>query len=601
MKKKAVCILAIILCLALCLAGCRNKQTQYDEYFKNFSSVSGYASAEVALTLPENVYVTSYDAVSDTYVISEKIKLGDNEYQLYGFSSMTEVYIAPKFTSIIAISGDYAVVTMYIASGDSLENRIGLVKYRGENANTVNSFGGLYGFSYKYLNGVAQYTFLDDKHIMIMGHKESNAVEYNFATLYDYSSTGGAGLLEVARVRNVSNNTLFTMNDGHLVSTGKNVARFHEVTDITDGFLNVSYTLTPFDTNAGFSSEYVGCTANYIGNDWYIISSVYTRNEEYTGYEIVTDDGKTDTLYYMTIKAGRYNARINRYYDINDRIILVANSYSDRLIRDMADAYNSEDSLYNDADGAKPLYFQPVVAMSSAINNNYSIAYYYYYYFVDGQRLWGRTFCLYDQNAEKLDLEELYMPLLFVDGIGLQNADPNFEIPTRSAEYTSFDRSTTRLEAAGDRHTFDTVTVHDNVIMSYRLDLNNMTNMMGAFNKDGSIAIPFKYFELTPFFDGYSTASEIETLSSDSIRRIYYRLDKNGTETRLSNVYALKNGVYITKNDDKYGLYSNSGVNLIPETCQNISVIQSYLLDGQFMKTAVVAAENNRGVIYRLS
>ena len=58
------------------------------------------------------------------------------------------------------------------------------------------------------------------------------------------------------------------------------------------------------------------------------------------------------------------------------------------------------------------------------------------------------------------------------------------------------------------------------------------------------------------FVDGYATGSKIVVGADNKRTREFYRISKNGVITPIANVYSLKNGMYITKEGEKYGLYA---------------------------------------------
>ena len=53
----------------------------------------------------------------------------------------------------------------------------------------------------------------------------------------------------------------------------------------------------------------------------------------------------------------------------------------------------------------------------------------------------------------------------------------------------------------------------------------------------------------------------------------YCRVDKQGKETLLNDVYAVRNGVYISINGENVGLKTYAGEELLPKEYDNIDVI----------------------------
>lgn len=606
MNKRISYILIIIVLSVFALTACRDLPIGYDSYFNNFTSTPPYTKAEKTLDLSDyeqfedrDVYFSSYSSEEGIYIISEDYTFDGDKYTINGFTTDTEVLIEPRYMSVIDINGDYAIVTKMVAEGVKLSLRVGLVKIRGEHK------GKEYGFSYQYGPAIAQYSFLNEKYMVVLGDKTMTDTSpgkvnsYTYATVYDYTSSGGAALLEVGRLKNVSNASQFQLRDNNLLAIGNNVIRIHRFDNIgADGFFIVDNTYVPFDTAAtGFLSANIECTSYYLGNNWFVFTGIYASTTSYDTYEIAkTEDGVTT---YLTIRSVRYNTVKGKAYD-TDRVALVANSYNEKFIRGITDAANSIAEYYEDSTGVKGYYFQPVLPLSSSVKKGYSLVYYYYYYYVDGERNWAVTFCIYDEYGNRTDIHEIMMPLVFVDGIGLQNSDPNFSMFIREVAYFGFDKSEKVLQEVSDKVGYDPAIAHNGMIISYSLDVGTGVSSMGAYDRDGNLAVPFRYYELTPFFGDYATGSIVYGSGDDAVRK-FYRISKTGAETEIEDVYALKNGVYVTLAGEKYGLRSNEGAVLLPTEYDSVSVIDTYLYKGKFVKAAVLAVKDGKGVIYKLS
>ncbi|MDR2267180.1 MAG: hypothetical protein LBE09_06330 [Christensenellaceae bacterium] len=612
--RKALLVLTVMLAIIISLTGCVTQRgNAYDTYFKNFISQTGYSKVEEVLRLSDqesfkdrNIIFSSYDDASGVYILSEEsISYGSDNVMLYGFATIEEgVLIAPRYENVLDIKGDYAIVTRRVAIGDISESKvyIGLVKLRGDNA------GKEYGFSYIYMPLIVQYAFLNEKLLVMLGYKTLTSEEtltYTSATVYDYASSGGSVLLTVGVISDVSNDTTFKMCDGHIVSIYCNIARFYRVDEITsNGYFLMKGSFSPFDTTAGYAETDITLQAYYIGSGWFILSGVHTTTTSTGIYDMVQYDAN-GTAQYVTIKSASYNTVHYKSFEIQDRVALVANKYSDEEIRGIINLLNSAYDI-DDYDG-KGLYYQPAVAMSSAIKDGYSIVYYYYYQQIDGFVDWPITFTIYDENARATNLNTIF-PLLYVDGIGLYNSDPNFDMPPLSADYYKY-YSTERviITPLQDTVGYNTAIAHDEMIISYNVTVSGLTadTYVGAYDRNGALAVPYLYFEFTPYFSGYATASRLQGGASDT-ERLFFRISKSGAETQLDDVFMLRNGVYVTyhtyEDGIKYGLKANDGTLLIENICDTVSTVDTFLTkDGKYIETAVVTVEDGLGVIYKLT
>ena len=614
MKKFVAALLLLVLMLAVSLGSCKDKTGEFPNYFNNFASTDPYRKAEVSLTLPEGVQVASYDAESDVFITAYHIYDPDADeeeedpeplYTVYGLCSDTEVYLAPRYAGILDIFGDYAIVVRFMIQGAELESKVGLVKFRGEDS------GWEWGFSYDYAPLITQMQFLDDRYFVMLGDGETEVTDPGYATVYDYRS--GRRPLKVAHIPEVANGTAFYCFDqSYLVTAQKNTVTFYDFNRIEKGSFVRTDRYSPFNADDGLSSSGVSTSVYYLGNHWFILSGTYSSNSEFAGYDIAKpDEDDPDTVTYLKIRSVRYNILSGQTYT-TDRVVLVANPYTDNYIRTMTDALNSSytNEGFKEADGiARPLYAQPVVPTSSVAKGEYSIVYYYYYYYIEDEIVWDVSFALYNRDANAKLIESLAMPLVYVDGKGYMSADPEFSIPARNASYYDLQDNEVVVRALESKVGYDPVAIHSGMMIAYEYNLNNYTQMAGAFNLEtDSIAVPFEYYELTIFVGDYATGSKLDMVEDPDDPdktlplRTFYRIGKNGAATELQNVYSLRNGVYTTLIKDKgYGLYANDGTQLIPERCEVLSVVETFLQDGVFMKTHVITVENGRGVIYRLS
>lgn len=600
--KKIIFILLISL-IVLCffMSSCRPVEIEYVQYFKNFKSRENYTTITEKLRLSDGVTVSQYDGVSG-YFITQKNYFESEELR-YGFCTADQELISPRFTNVLDIRGDYAVVTMPFASGDIIDYKVGIVKIRGEGSNIISSD---YGFSYKYVPSIMQYSMLDSTYVAILGGKEETGTEYEEAIIYDYSSANG--LLEVAKVDDVTNSTKFSYSEGHLIAQAPGIVRIYSINEInSEGYLTLKSYYVPFDEADGFSHSMVDVSPYYLGNNWFIFTGIYSSAEEYDTYEVAraleTDE---ETIYYMTIRSKRYNAVTGQYYD-TDRVSLVSNKYTSLLLKDFANIMNISNSNeyinLENQDFIQRVYSPPVVPTSEIIKDGYSIVYSYFpVYDIDNNVVFNDTFQIYNSNAERITLSNILMPIVYVDGKGLQNIDPNFKIPGRDIGYHQYsDGQRVTLLPLLDRIAYDPYIIHSDMIIASEFNLDRpLVNCSAAFDLNGNQITPFDYDIFTPYFGEYAIAGKNEKVGDLDFFK-YYRIDKSGNVTPVNEyVFSANNGVYITKENGKFALYSNSGQKLLSADSSDISIVDDFFIDDYYIQSLVVTVENGVGVIYEL-
>ncbi len=606
MKKITAVILIFIFTLAV-FVGCKDKNNTDNEVkfsvsdvFRDFSSTGEYTAAQATLKLDKGVTVANYDGENDVFVT--KFSYTDEEgatFTRYGFCSATENYVKPSYYRVLEIKGDYAIVLGIMQNSGEEVTYLGVVAFRGANK-------GEYEFiSAGYAPLIEQMAFLDERYLVVLGDKDISSLTtagYTYATIYDYATTGT--LLEVARVSDIDNFTSFTLNDRWLAATSRSGASFYKLTDIgADGYLAKSHTVKLL-TDESFSENYMSTQTYYMGNEWFLVSTTYSSDTEYDGYEIPLM--QDTTTYYTLIKSVRISMQSGKTFDA-ERVSLVANKYTDSDVRTLVNAINAE-SETDTANWVQP-YMLPAVPTSAIVKDGYSIVYFYYYYYnATNVRSWGTSFQIYDSNGNATLANNLTLPVVYVDGKGLQNIDPNFQLPLRDVGYHTYTDGTrvTLVPLASDRG-YENAFLHSDVIISYeeKKGTDRMLVYMGATGTDGRSILNFEYDAVSPFFGNYATASKIAEWNSDQSRitkQAFYRIGKDGSVTSIPDCYVMCNGVYVTRNsDNKYGLKANSGTELIPTVCESVSCTDYMLTsDGKVFRTYVATVEDGRGVIYEL-
>lgn len=614
MKKALVILILIaILSIMMVLPACNKDKTEYTQYFNNYSSTGAYTVATQSLVLPENTFVSSYDSANNVYVTKKTVTVkpdnSETETNLtrYGLCSATEEYVAPEFVSVVEINGDYAIVTCsFITPGtNTAVEKIGVVRYRGNNRWRD-------GFSYARAPLITQYQFLDDRYLIVKGSIQSESTEYSFATIYDYVSTNG--LMEVARVNFVDNSSSFTYGQGYLAVSSGELTRYYNIKDIdSEGYLTIQGFHSSFDMSEGWDINSLQVENYYLGNGWFITSSIYASNEQFDGAEIMKENesakDESDKYYYLCVRTVRYSVNGKTSYPSDDRVVMVANKYSSDLLKGLADVSNTKNnSTYlnvEDDDKRQAVYFTPVVPTSEIVKEGYSIVYSYYYrYSTENSIIWDTTFRIYDENANPILIEDVIMPIVYVDGYGLQNIDPNFSLPVRDVGYHTYnDGIRHSIKEMTSRCAYDNVLIHNGIMLTLEMNLDTMGGamMMSAYDLSTGVQIlPPEYYSITPYFGNYALCCKTVTNTDGTYSFEYYRADKVGNVTRVYNVFSAHNGVYVTKENGAYALYANDGTQLITARCDSISVVDSFFEDGKYIKTTIATVENGRSIIYTL-
>ncbi|MBR2481195.1 MAG: hypothetical protein IKB56_07825 [Clostridia bacterium] len=613
MKKILIAVLIASL-LLVALVGCKPKDdgtVTTEDIFKNFASTGEYSSVRETLRLNEGITVAFYDGDNDVYVTKLTFQLGGATKERYGFCSADKVYVDPIYTAVLDICGDYAIcIRTALEGGNEEVNYVGVVKFRGDDGNAYE-----YGFSYPYAPLIEQFVFLNDNLIAIMGNKnmtDFSSSGYSYATIYDYSSS--LGLKEVAVVNGINNGSSFVCEDNYLAVVDNMQARFYDLNQIdSNGQLVRQHAVSLIKAGDGYLETYTSTDVYYMGNGWFIVSSMYSSPEEYDGYEIPLmnpDDGKT---YYTLIKSVRFSVKSGKQYDC-ERVTLVSNKYTDGHVRNLCNSINTED-ITATAKWERP-YLLPIVPTSAITKEGYSIVYYYYYYYnTENIRSWATSFMICDNECNMTAPTNLVMPPVYVDGYGLQNISPNFKLAMRDVGYHSYlDGSRKTLIPLTEISAFENSFIHNGVIISYeqRIEPQGVVAYLGATKVDGTRITTYEYDSFSPFFGNYATASKIGDWTDEGTieTQAFYRIGLDGTVTSIPDCYQMFNGVYVTRyveTDEldnktiKFGLKTNSGTVLIPNICEEVSCTDYFFKDDKVFTTRVATVENGAGVIYELA
>lgn len=622
MKKIAALVLIVVLGVVL-VQGCVDKNDDVKkvaDYFRNYSSSGAYTKAEKKLELELGQHFSSYDAASGVFVITEDIELADGETSVtrYGLASESEVYIEPKygFASVMDIRGDYALVLTSVLENGEEVSYIGVMPFRG--AHALKEYPYLnpnYRFRYEYTSPlIQQMTLLDNDYLVVLGALDelSQTGPYSFATVYRYSS--GNGYLMYAEIPYCENYSTFQLVDGYLVATHRSGVDFYDFKNIgSNGSLTKIASVSNLISGAQYEVTNMASSTYYLGGDWFIVSTQYVSTEQFDGYEFTVSSG-SDGISYVKMNSVKISMNSKKQFP-TERVTMVSNKYTDSAVRSITDAVNAED-VYNAALW-KTAYTVPVAPSSAFINDGYSIVYYKYYYYPDpesNERSWTDSFQIYDSHGEGVVASNLQMPTLFTDGKGVQNADPNFDIPLMSAGYNTYEDGTfVTLSAMSEKTGFNNAFIHGGVLIAYRNIIDEsigFSTNIGAINVDtGEIVADFDYDSFSPFFGGYATASKVAEFASDGsvASQAFYRIGADGSETPIPDCYQMRNGCYITRAGEganaRFGLKSNDGKELLSASFKSVSTFDYMYANGKVFSKCYAAAINEygRGILYVLS
>jgi hypothetical protein len=606
---KVVTIVLLIVSLNVVISGCSSNNIEfYEEYFNNFSSVQPFEAAVSQINLDSNVSVDSYDSTNEIFITK---KYFNNQYStseddstilLYGIATLEEELISPIYSNVISINGDFAIVTKPCPYYDSstgetsLINIIGVVKYRGENAGDLTDFTDT---DCEYNEYYYQFSFVGD-YIAVPGIKSYPTPNTTYSTFYDYKTNDK--LLEAFKV-GCDFSYDFLMYDGILIAEGAGTAYFFDVTKILqNGFLSLgdydTYKAFPEDEDDEYTDS-IYIHINYLGNGWFVRTARLESDTEFVGYNIQyeTYDVSTEeaTTMYARIRTDFYNFNSKSSFD-NDWLLVdtVANEYTSIAYANTSDALNNlaivEDDRY--------AYYVPVLNPAEFVKDGYSIVYFYYLpYIDDGDYTYEISFCIIDDNANIICMEDILMPLAFVDGIGIQNIDPTYESLFGDMQYTTYNNEEVCVCPITDgENTFETYYYQNDVIIGTEYNFTDATVYFGAYNVTTStLLLPFIYEELTPYYGDYSIGVRYnENVITN------YRIDKEGNETELSDVVNIRQGVYVFEKDGLLGVKNYAGDVLVDASYDALEVYDVFNCGDDLQKSFVIATSGTYTYIYTL-
>lgn len=595
MKKFAGALIFLFLTAALCpvFCGCAKKPKE-NKYFVDFASRSEFSSAELCpLRLPEGTEIYSYDSKTGVFktrlkVNVEKPREGLVPTYLYGLASENEIYVEPEeYTGILGIKGDYAIATKpanFEQNGiPCYGETIGVIKFRGENP------GEMTDFSVKKDDRSPQYRFVGDY--------VAASVEGKDETVF-YACVKSM-LLEKFRVR-LGKNAEFLCYGDYLTATAKGRAYFYKISEMSSGgFLsapeNAVYIPYPNDRNA----ENVEISVFYLGNGWFSRTAKRKSYKEFKGYNIEyveTDrlSGKTKTVY-ATISGDFFNIKNYINGGDNDCLIveMVANKYSSPEFAEIcagltnAVNYDSEKKGYEYC----PPFFNP----AAMIKDGYSIVYFYDFPYREGEDekkyLAETSFCVMNEKIEVKKFGEILMPLLFVDGVGTECADPDFADYKGDAVCYGKELERKILREKKEDDAYAVRFYHDGAVLCEKTGDKDgePCTLMGQLSPDGKEIVPFEYDELSPFYGDFAIGYKADKNNS------VYRLAKNGeVEELITDALSVRQGVYIFNAHSKQGVKNFAGKTLLEANYDEVGIYEDFLVGGKFQTTYVTAKSDGK-------
>lgn len=577
-------------------------------YTREYLSEKSFTRAELLLELSDNVSVSEYDVDSDVFVTESSYidGLTKQGVVLYGFADRKKEYCRPYFSSVISIKGDYAIVTRS-GGTDYLDgvSYIGLVKFRGKGAE--NGILNVTDFSMKYNAANPEQFYFCGDYLCIMGDKDAPSSSASYSTFYDYRSHDQ--LLECFRIRygydaNSGKNYVVRQYENYLVAyNDKNAFFFDVYADRFGGYLELN-------DKGAYSSPYtstdytVGLSVLYMGNGWFVRYAYQTSSEPFSGYKLCYQALNTDggaTLVFARTTTDFYNVntgvtkRIPQIYSILE----VANAFSRADFAATANSYNNSVAAPDDF---------PCLNPADMIEDGYSILYYFYQPYIekteltDAERsLAKETFCILDKNMNVVMPDTLF-PVVTVDGVGFETTDPYFDIAFGDAVlYTKKGKKTVLY---GDAlKSYAVVGTHDGCVTIASLDLtiakgekSEETGIKyGAATADGKMIVDCVYDRLSAFYGGYAVGAKVVGKEV-----YYYRIDEKGTETLLTDAYIMKDGVYVYKEGEKYGLKNYAGDVLLSADHDSVGMSDNYMISGVYQRSIVFATTGVKTYIYNL-
>ena len=558
--------------------------SEYEKIYKNYSSSTGYSEAEELLRVGDGIKIVRYSIEGKAFVTEQTIDFEGTKITRYGLAGLDGAYVEPRYTGVLELRENYAIVVKPVIVLGKTEYRVGLIRF---DENGVHEFE----FNHTHHDQLMTVSFQGDYIAMFAGKDNINPTTATFTAFYDYKSADV--LLEVFRVQ-AESTFRYHLVENHLIVIDLNKMHFLNTNIInSEGYLEIQDTFMPFPEDQ-YIPNYVSFSVHYLGNDWFLRKAIYYQNEPYQGFQyIIPGQTELDTRFIKHAN-DRFNARTKNSYQSSILFAdSVANKYSDLAFSTLALQANLEEIVLSDY----ILYADPVVPSSRLTNSEYSVV---YNYFFPETNIPAVSYIILDDRANLIRQENMFMPTLFIDGIGVENNSPNFMNLIGDAKYHTLDGEVVIYgEHKKNIYSYENTFAHNGMIVTYRYDTSSsdVISKVGAYDVNKkALGVPYIYDFLSHFFNGYAIGGIIDS----SNKLTHYRVEKDGKSEEISNVYSVKHGVYITKVNHKYGLYANDGTQLIDSKCDDILLYQLFLTDNALITSIIITIEGDDSVIYLL-
>ena len=671
MKRIIVLLLTIItvVVFTMAFAACDGGTLSY---FNSFSSSEAFSSLKTVAVLPDDVTIStrfssdyysikkpienstlySYGLLGKTSIVIEPSISSTSEYHSYDFADVSEKFAvavksATSSGSVTTAMGAYALAT----TSDGEEVALDVVPFIYYVPTTTQNGLQVVDESSMPVKIVGDYIcLLQDIDTPVKTDSVLKGAVYH--TFYSYDEDG---LRPAFKVSGSSYLTRYEVYDDYLVryddyskTYGAYLTiHYYKISDVESGSeLTPVATYSPYNESeitsllssvSSSASKNVEVATYYLGNGAFLRKRAVFCSERFENYNLRITSQESPFGYnsYVSMESDRISIRGSfiRYNNANVFPYEVVNQYNDAEMRYLADYYNNNLPVTSEELGDNLIYQYPYYSTASTVADNYSIVYTYWQPYLDSpglsdddKKLATLSFIIYDNTdlSKKIVVEDATMPVVNVDGIGLETYSLDFSdvlvidavvhgkngktTVAAGVNVTLPDDSTVR-----ERYVYKSYLYHDGFLIAGESNLliDAVTGYKkGAYKYVGGSfkqVVGFEYDELTPFFGGYATAAKWDVTAG---RAYYYRLDSSGKASPMSdNVYALHNGCYVTRvlkdgKDDEYvyALFPNTdgAAPLIDYCADSIAVYEEFLTDGGFVKTTVIKRVDNHDEIYIL-
>lgn len=620
-KRSAFTLIAAAMAFTLALSvfllsACKDKGTDWSKYFNDFSS-SEVTKATCTLNLSQKTYVSSFNPTEEVFITARNYTLSDGSQKtIYGLASAYEEYCVPYYTAVLQIYGDYALVTRPGGEEEyQTSNYIDLIKYR--NTGSGKPYSLMSGLSIVHSDSYTQMSIVGD-YVAVSGELENISSAPDCAVFYDYVS--GNELLEAFRIRAAYDKTAqcayaYKICDGYLAAYSTDRAFFYNLSDPpTAGYLEparggeyVPFADLTSESLASFQRE---LDVYYIGNGWFVRSAMIYSNAPYQGF-LFKIQGESELLSrYVRPKTDFFNVRTGKSssFDFLYSVAGVANEYNYSYYEQQSYMLGSLHSYDEETDSYD--FNLPFANPAAMIKKGYSIVYYYYRPYLEEASeddvLYAAykgetTYCILDENLNKIQPENALMPTMYIDGVGVQTSDPYYtEAPGTAYAYDKYMNETVLATFSQGKATY--IPYYANAAAcivrgTLVTESGESGRFYGAVTPNGERITDFIYDELSVFSGGYAIGS----VKADG-KKSYFRIDEKGGRTEITDVLLVYQGTYSYRDGDKVGLKNYKGEVLIPAEEGAITVADKAMTaDGKAMKSFVAVTKNDVARIYALS